>query len=62
MKPLLKPPQPASEVPRRAENDTTEVQRRRAGERSGEGADGARSYLHQDRERPPGPNRRGHVS
>lgn len=30
MKPLPKPPQPPSEVPRRAENATTEVQRRRA--------------------------------
>lgn len=42
-------PQPPSKVPRRAGHDTSKGQQRRAGERAGEGANGIRPYLEQER-------------
>lgn len=59
MKPHPKVPQPPAEVPRRAEHDTSGDQKRRAGERSGEGADALRPYLSDDRIGRVGRERRG---
>jgi len=62
MKPKLPPPHTPSETILGAEKEATEGQRRRAGERSGEGSDGARPYLQRDRERRRGPERRRRFS
>lgn len=49
MKPIPEVPQQLSEVPRRAEHEARRGQQRRAGERSGHGAEGLRPYLEQER-------------
>lgn len=60
MKPLSKRPQPPSEVPRRAEHDTSEDQRWRAGERAGEGAEGVARNLERGAQTRVAPGRRRH--